>query len=851
MAMARLRIFLRLFALILFLQINVCLAAGTATGTAGTTSTAAATTRPHKLPLRFLTFAQIARLEYTQRVKYFKQLRALFSESEKAQTLFRHPLFAANDRPDFNQQNEFYASIWGREANAETEQGRGRFPGDECIYAYQLSRFEGGGMGERRPFLCEIPTGASCVGANGPGVSCGELSGITPKMAKGRECIPNNLRHVSTSMCEKLRHQLTTENGPAIQEAIQNAQAHFKLNTLGAKITNTDLSADAARDILQALADHRYDDGALAQLVSVISLYKKNQVPLPIGTLGKEYAAIEPANLEKNINQAQANFSKIFEPYIAHCEAPLTAAEIKIISTPDSLSQAKQMGSKAGDLEAKRFAAYQKFQTGKDNQTISQNSAGSYVITDAGTGASRAVRIEDILEVEECLTIKKHLNSIGQRQESIISSYPEYSNGGPRPTPLTPPPPPAEEDNIKPIGCANVIDNDELYRPAARCMLCLAQRAVVKQARFNGDAAKIEKANAYIPSNKWLSLLSTMVLACGDGFSNGRDVHPKKMLDYMQTFGHCGQETYEWRTNFTWDENTKKWITNPNDPKADLQPQDRALIQKWATGSLWTNNPAGKIKKDDNNAFQRIYGVKYDTATKIFCNPERFKNGFFTRKIKEIKDSENTETPAAFMQRGRSQLTAAVKNSNIKSELTRANADALFSCMTESLDTANTLYSGGVADTCLSTAAYPANSQAPDLKFSAMVNDIENKGGAAITFDGGSCYVSKQLESRPGAPQYRNIGMTDPLAVNEYADDGILRVMSAYGGKNVIETPLRIFIPTKYRPPNANAPTLYTPQQRTTLEFESGFSFTYPDKGRCDPKQASSSSPRPTGRNAR
>lgn len=836
---------LGVFFLIAFLHFNLGFAAAPAKGAAvkktATVKKVVTSKKNAKLPLHFLTFEQLARLEFTQRVKYLKQLRALFIEAERAQLSFRNPLFAANDFNGYKNYPELYVSIFQTQAYAaDPEQGRGRYPSDQCIYAYQLSTYEEINGKLRQPFLCALPTGARCSGLYGPGVECGELSGLSRKIATGRECIPDSNRHNSTVTCDRLRDTLSKDNTNTINNAVENAKKIFKLNMPGAVITDAELGGKEAQIALQDLADHRYNDRAHAQLISVVSLYKKYKTPLPIDSLGKDYASIQPAELENEINQSQANFSKIFESIINHCEAPVASNELDIITSSDNLEKVNaQMGAKAAELETRRFNAYKILESGKSpNGTITKDPDGSYYITSSAS-SKRPVRIEDLIEIDECFTLKKNLQKIGEAQESIITSYPKYESTGQAPTPLTPPPTPVELETIRPIGCSSVTDDAELSQPAARCMICLAQKAMVKYANHTNNSLEKDKAAYYVPSNKWLSLLSTMVVACGDGASNGKVTYTKNMLNYLQTFGHCSNETYAWRTN----------KSRPDDSTADLRPEDEYLVNKWAQKNLWAeskennnNQTARDLVNKDNESFRRIYGVSYTTATDIFCNPTRFVSEFDQRNSSfipmKIKEGLSTETPEQFIQRGRKQLREAVKDPNLKNELLNANAGALFDCINESFANAEKLYSGGPANTCLSTSPFttgradePRSSAQIEAAYNAMKNDVIADIGAVAAYNGGGCKISRQVENKLDKG-YATIVMTDPSDADAFTpnNESEFKMISAYQNQRTdkaFDAPSFVLDAT----PPAN---MTNPNKRTNLRNEEpSYSFTYPDQGLC------------------
>src|SRR5690606_34069775 len=102
-----------------------------------------------------------------------------------------------------------------------------------------------------------------------------------------------------------------------------------------------------------------------------------------------------------------------------------------------------------------------------------------------------------------------------------------------------PPSAPKNEPEIVNTGCSSNVVRDEhlLFHPSARCLVCPA-----------------ETTTRETTSRKWFSLVSTMVLACGEGAFKQAGVGDgaydyvtlQAMQKYLQTFGHCSQETYDW-----------------------------------------------------------------------------------------------------------------------------------------------------------------------------------------------------------------------------------------------------------------------------------------------------------------
>ncbi|MCB0349623.1 MAG: hypothetical protein KDD38_00470 [Bdellovibrionales bacterium] len=688
-------------------------------------------------PFPMLTFEQIARLEYSQRVKYVKQFRRIALEIEKAQFMFKDPLFVNNQLKDAGDKSELYAFIMGDFSYAADDHTRGAQISDRCIYAYNLSKYPSAPSGERKPFGCEIPSGARCNGANGAGVQCGYyLSGLSG--AADRACIPNAVRYRATSECDVVRSTLSKENGAAINSSIADAEKYFKFKVPGAKISKADMTSESAAAVLKNLADNAYDDKAYAELIYVLSFYKKNNVQIPLNHLGEQYNAIRPDVFESNVNTLQASVNQVFGDYINHCSRPLSQDEVSKLRDPKWINEAAQKGFSAAVLEKRRVDA----------------------VAQLDSVSSSEYRVDNVLQIPECRAIYARRDEIQRKMHEIVGSYPELSDDAPAIEVPTPPAPPKDNYTIQSTGCSSnvVAEVDQLYWSSARCVSCLAERNMAKTANAQTSQEEKDRRQFYSTSKKWLSLLSTMVIACDDGVSNNTHVTPETMIQYMQTYGHCDTDTYEW------------------DP-AGLTGEERARIEEWSDNDFWSDKrkTSDRPDIDINKDFVRVYGISYENATKAFCDPDQFKKKWYNSQIR--KRNENYVKPTKSVQMAESRkrwrdlldgksdtrLKPVIKVSpdNYKKD---SVADALFQCMHESRKTADDLYSGN-SNTCSKTVSFRDGNY--QNGFDKMVDDIKSNGGTALMFNRSDCFVAKQyeLDDRPTRGDKReSIGFVDPKA---------------------------------------------------------------------------------------
>lgn len=690
-------------------------------------------------PFRMLTFDQIARLEYTQRVRYVHELRRIALEIEKAQFMFKDTLFVDNRSNKSDEHARLYAILFGAlvdTAEAQSPHTRGANISDRCVYGYNLSAYPKDPSDVHKPFGCEIPSEARCKGSGGAGVRCGYyLSGLSGSEDLG--CIPDKVRYKATTLCDEARRHLSGENGKRIIEAIDNAENFFKFNQNGAKIPRADMSSEAAAQILKDLADTAYDDRSYAELIYVLSFYKKSGIPIPLETLGEQYEKIKPDLFKKNLDSLQAGINQVFGDYIGHCERKLSKEEVALLFDEKWKNEAEQKGSAAWEQEKRRIEAVKK---------LNEVSSSEY-------------RVDNVLQIPECRAIYARRDGIRNELYKIVGSYPEFSDDAPAgemPVPIAPP----EKNIVKSTGCSTnvVADESQLYQGAARCSICLAEQNMAKTADAHSSPAEKDRRKFYTTSTKWTSLVSTMALACGDGVSSGTNLLPETMVEYMHTFGHCSADTYEW------------------EPETSLSAGDKALIEEWSTNNLWFEKDPDKIPDADiNKDFRRIYGVSYETATKVFCDPKQFKKGWFTNKIKMRNENYDRPTNSERMALSRAQFTDLLSGKKLKSVRVMPDnykddsvADALLKCMRESLKTAEELYSGN-KDTC--TMFHKVKDVRNNrTQLNRMINEVKSAGPALIA-DPGHCYVAKQYETDTTKGSLReSLGFVDPKAASSDTD---------------------------------------------------------------------------------
>ncbi len=715
--------------------------------------------------IHFIPHNEVAKLELVQRTKYVRALRRLIVDTEKMQFSFRGSLYAdAGSLKSRQQFEELFATILGEEAYAANDDnsdgGRGREATDKCISAYAISTYPNTESGKRQPFLCQVKE--KCTGSNGPGVRCDKFSGIPA--SDPRSCIPASLAYHSTVECETLRQEMAS-NKPNIDksnQAIARASKFFSASGRQSQLTPADLQSDEAKAILKDLTDTAYIDASFAERTMLLAIYKQAGAPLPTAGLEDQYASIDPTKFSNEFNWAQTALTQISSSYVSHCEHTLSAAEIKNLRDPKWAQRAEQMGRKAWELEKQRIDALKALDSGV------------------------APTIENVLEIDECRSAKVRIAAASAAIGAAVQSGPVQTppNGAPpQPTP------PLRVDNteVTTTGCSSNVGRIEnhLEHPAARCMVCMAERAMSRAAdNHQGDAAAYDNHKYYSASTKWFGLLSTMTLACGDGVANNSAVHADVMGCYIMAFGHCSGDTYDWDpAGRNMDASMREDMAN--DPGGDpitveqLSQCDTFLTRTWSDQGFWSNrsdeakanyfekyekNNCGRIARreekrvnkgkksepDMNKDFARVYGISYDHATKLFCDPSRVSKTFWTGRVKAVDEKSAMQkcdpnwiaaTRARFEKTLPTLGVELTKSPNGKS----GNAgNPLLACFKESNKNANELYAPGTNYCFRSTTmgtGYNPNA------YNRMIDQLK-QGVPAVLWETGSCSISKQYEER-------------------------------------------------------------------------------------------------------
>lgn len=696
-------------------------------------------------------FEDVARLEYSQRVKYVRMLRAAAADIEKMQYIFRDKnIFETGLNSPMIDRNEFYAVIFGQVAEAQQEKEQifaDRMAGYDCIYAYQLSKYEGK-PGQRVHFGCKNPAPCDVAGSKEKGVQCDYfLSGLSANHP--RSCIPRDTRYKATMLCDKVREDLSKENRSSIKDLIKNVDAHFKFTSnpdlkSDEKMSKELLESPKSVNLLKELALRMYDDEVYAEMIKLLMEYKLAGIdPIPLKGVQFKNPADEaafkaiwdsiksPSKFEERFNTFSNTVENIFGAHVNHCQSPIAKEALDDIRRPNYLAQQKAKGPGPGILAKRQKDAVTILDGGgmvkdKDGNTLTQDELNC---TDRYCNNT-------VLEIDECHTIAVMRNKLLKRARDIYGSLP--NNPPPLPQPDQPEPPQDPNDSkISPTGCSKIVSGEaeHLSQAAPRCAVCMAERAMFKSRSKGMTAAEAKKKIGYAASTKWMSLLSTMAAACNDINRAARktEVTFDTMMRYMHMFGHCSANTYDW------------------DRGPALNDTDKEIIREWQSTNAWAeinhNRKLKDISPDINSDFKRIYGMDYESATDAFCNPAQFKKEGGKYKMLNESYRRPAESQDSQVRRDRfDSFVSSMKRESIDNDL--AN------CMAESRATMKELYADNGGPQCSKSVS--AGSLTNGDAMNAVFNEIDT-GGTVVLYSGTDCYVARQVEGRGKGYAERNI----------------------------------------------------------------------------------------------
>lgn len=730
-----------------------------------------------------MTIKQLALVPLNRRAEYVGLMREAYKDIEEIQIKFRNEALEKSARIEEGYKNLFEIAF-GSTAYAQDFQQK--CP-NKCIYAFHLNTYAKiGGVCQDFPLGCERPPTCQMGNSKTNGFQCeSSLSGL--QGAKG--CVSQSVRVTRT--CYQQMEGLSASYKKEIDASVNAVAEYFGLNVeaggVRKVVTKADLapkdaeSAKQVADLINRLVEFAYDDRAYAQLIGVIDMYQRAGVSYPAGVGTGKGSMI--GQIQANFDGVPGTVEKIFSEYVGMCGQTLSPEVVQKIEnkiTPNS-----HLGDTTYTEEFNTLPQSQ--------QGIWKRRINDYLIAKE---AKQTYKNDNVLQKEECGYVRSRYQRLVSRTGQIASTMPTLADGAPGggsngPIPILPPLP--EDINSAPVslGCPSAVDrdNDNLFLVGARCTVCAAEKAVhnakaaVPYADGKNDPGSLAKVNGdYRVSRKWVSLVSTMAVACGNGRTMNTSVDAIDVMWFLESFGHCDSDIYDWHNS------EDAFLGDGQDQ------QDAKLVEQWQKNNYWITRAEDKskgsqkltpipdrtvegdvssknLKKGKNKKvgdFQRIYGLSYEQATAIFCNPENFdgkvdKKGKFLTKIKSINKTGISAVGASGSRSdARGRMKAALdRNKKIAGGPIDKNS-SVFTCMTKAQDLASKLYSDN-SNSCM----MEQDSKVGLANIMATAADTSDSKPFAGNFiwTGAQCFVGDAVQaqkSRSGQVLKTAVGFQDP-----------------------------------------------------------------------------------------
>ncbi len=546
--------------------------------------------------LGMMTFAQVSRLNDRMRREYVAVLRSATLDIDGFQRKFDNKTYALNDTSNF--------MTWLMDyADASTP---GTLPVNRCLHAGNISAYPEAAFnarncsgGECEPGRVEgqclsIPcaiggrsTQTTGSGANARGIrgsTCNFVaSGMVNQPTRG--CMNNNAVENArfARACEDRRNELARQNQSETATIVRQTNEYFGFNPGGTYRSDT-CKSEGSKNLFNQLISHSYSNDAYAMLIKTAYFCQSNGQGLPDGInhYNGTSDVLKFDDLKADFDNLNKAVDDIFSGYVRHCRSPITPKDVSALRA--KLPAYKRDGTIAGARKGSSFYYQEKMRL--DYLTALPSGQTPTHI--------------NVLEVEECNLLKDRWTELQRIIGDIRGTYPRIADANP--PPQIPPAPPTDAVKVFPTGCTEAVTREgaQLAQPVARCMPCLIQSTENLKDRASSNAEVRGQAGTYRASRKYLSLVSTMALACGDGYLHDSVLTTEMMVDYLHAFAYCKSDTYDWDANQS--ENEKR------------------LALLWGDQKYWRSIDGKQDDPDHSSQFREVYGINYKDAKNIFCS---------------------------------------------------------------------------------------------------------------------------------------------------------------------------------------------------------------------------------------
>jgi hypothetical protein len=516
-----------------------------------------------------MTLQQLGLLDHRSRIQYIELMRETLLELEKVQGAFQFEV-ALNSRG----QSEFYALIFGLEVFAADKskfyRNLNREITDEgCIYGGHLARYATAmsAYGCIRP-PCTKKIQQEWKSDYAKGKTFGEAYVQCSFTSFGIEmCVTPGI--TSTAECDKKAREIEKKYKPSVDSFLkENITPEWMKK-----------SAEDRLKLVSELKNWAFDPRVMSHLVKLAADIQKTQ---------KNFDQVPELQDFEGFNVQAKGMDALFRRFKDHCTKEL-----------DEATAVKSVETEKGPWAKKRRGFLKE-------------------VKDKG----KPPRVGSVIQRDECEVIIGKYNSdtdqfdggrykrfVDKYQEIVTKGYPDGMPNRPSPPPAGPaiartvpetiaePPPPAEppvDPNGITISATTGCDpsHELLIDRGMQCAKCIAEKYYTESESGNHYSSQSGV------SEKWLSLLTTMIHQCSRAMGRGTP-NPKDLahlaLNYSQAFGHCSRNEYDW----------------------DALTQEQArLTTSWQMGRdlMRADAPGNKA-----NPFEEIYGIDMKTAQELFC----------------------------------------------------------------------------------------------------------------------------------------------------------------------------------------------------------------------------------------
>lgn len=519
-----------------------------------------------------MTLKQLGRLDHFSRIRYLQLMRESMAAIEKVQNRLGYQV-AHHASPS----KDFFALIFGDNVSAEgtsKPHARNYEPKDSidhCIYGGHYQEY----ASRQHVDGCIRPSCTQAVQDRWQSSYSKDHSFSTTFVLCSfstfgiEKCVYPGAD--STIKCDSEAKRLAKQNKKKVDEFLKK------------KITEEWRAQSATQrlQLINELREYAYDPRVMSHLVKLAADYKAET--------GKDFNSVPGLEDFERFDLQSEGMSELFRDFKDHCQRPLSSRAIqsvkgekgkrgvlrnKYLSEVTNNQQIPLVGSVLQRPECETLL-------GKYNAKTGNFEGGRY--------AQFVNSYQDIMEHGYPQRVADAPETPTESEEGL-ETLPEETAPAPEP-----PIPPETLAQTATTGCRPA--HELLIDRGMQCAKCVAEKSLT-----DGEPSNYSQTGV---SQKWLSLLTTMIYQCHEPNGSGTP-SPKDMADlslkYVQTFGHCQVDDYDW---------------------GRMTPSQVQSVRDWQMGrELDQAKTPGFFAHFDGkkkNPFKDIYGLNIEDAKDLFC----------------------------------------------------------------------------------------------------------------------------------------------------------------------------------------------------------------------------------------